>query len=161
MTAGLKGWQANGSPISEVPLWSPVVEDRFRLGVCGGRRFDNRNQVEQTLVMLNIGSRVTLVRGGASGADRLAKEAAELLLPSWDFDPFPADWGRRCDADCRHGVRRRRDGSVFCPLAGPERNQKMVDSGLDLVVAFKGGDGTADMVRRSRAAGVPVLRVEP
>lgn len=41
--------------------------------------------------------------------------------------------------------------------AGPIRNQRMLDEGKpDLVVAFPGGRGTADMVRRAKAAGVPV-----
>lgn len=35
----------------------------------------------------------------------------------------------------------------------------MVDSGLDLVVAFDGGDGTADMMRRSHNAGIAIWRV--
>ena len=31
---------------------------------------------------------------------------------------------------------------------------------IDLVVAFPGGPGTADMVRRARAAGIKVLEVD-
>jgi hypothetical protein len=41
--------------------------------------------------------------------------------------------------------------------AGPIRNQKMLDWGPDLVVAFAGGDGTACMMRLARAAGVEVI----
>jgi len=45
--------------------------------------------------------------------------------------------------------------------AGPIRNQQMLDEGRPhLVVAFPGGTGTADMVRRAKAAGVPVMEVE-
>ena len=43
--------------------------------------------------------------------------------------------------------------------AGPLRNQEMVDAGTDLVVAFPGGRGTADLVRRARAAGLQILVV--
>jgi len=35
----------------------------------------------------------------------------------------------------------------------------MLELGTDAVVAFPGGNGTADMVRRAEAAGVPVWRV--
>lgn len=50
-----------------------------------------------------------------------------------------------------------RDGKA----AGPIRNQRMIDEGKpDLVVAFPGGRGTADMVRRAKAAGVKVMEVE-
>ena len=41
--------------------------------------------------------------------------------------------------------------------AGPIRNQAMLDEGRpDLVVAFPGHHGTADIVRRARAAGIKV-----
>jgi hypothetical protein len=56
---------------------------------------------------------------------------------------FPADWKK-------HGR-----------AGGPIRNQQMLDEGKpDLVVAFPGGKGTADMVRRARAAGIPVMEVK-
>lgn len=46
--------------------------------------------------------------------------------------------------------------------AGPIRNQHMIDTAKpDLVVSFPGGAGTADMVRRAKAAGVRVIEVEP
>ncbi|MGY3588014.1 SLOG family protein [Bradyrhizobium sp. USDA 4350] len=42
--------------------------------------------------------------------------------------------------------------------AGPIRNAKMLADGKpDLVVAFTGGDGTANMIRQARAAGVEVM----
>jgi hypothetical protein len=45
--------------------------------------------------------------------------------------------------------------------AGPIRNQRMLDEGKpDLVVAFPGGRGTADMIRRAERAGVPVQQVQ-
>jgi hypothetical protein len=55
---------------------------------------------------------------------------------------FPAQWDL-------HGKR-----------AGYLRNKQMLEEGQpDLVVAFPGGRGTADMVRQSREAGVPVIEV--
>ena len=48
----------------------------------------------------------------------------------------------------------------FGPSAGGIRNQQMLDEGKpDLVVAFPGGKGTADMVRRAENAGVKVIKV--
>jgi hypothetical protein len=36
----------------------------------------------------------------------------------------------------------------------------MIDEGKpELVIAFPGGSGTADMVRRARAANIPVIEV--
>jgi hypothetical protein len=44
--------------------------------------------------------------------------------------------------------------------AGPIRNQRMIDEGKpDLVVAFTGGYGTADMTRRAIDAGIEVIKV--
>lgn len=44
--------------------------------------------------------------------------------------------------------------------AGPIRNQHMLDIGKpDVVLAFPGGRGTEDMIRRAEKAGVPVKRI--
>ena len=54
---------------------------------------------------------------------------------------FEADWDR-------HGK-----------AAGPIRNKQMLDEGKpDLVVAFEGGKGTANMIAQAEAAGVRVFR---
>jgi hypothetical protein len=79
-----------------------------------------------------------IVHGAAVGADQMAGSWARSRGVA--EAAFPADWGR--------------DGRA----AGPIRNQRMLDEGRpDLVVAFPGGRGTADMVRRARAAGVAVV----
>jgi hypothetical protein len=83
-----------------------------------------------------------LIAGGARGADRLAEEWAKAQAIPCDLS---ASWD---------GLGRK---------AGPIRNQRMLDEGrLDLVVAFPGGRGTADMLasRRSRlASGRSVIRL--
>lgn len=44
--------------------------------------------------------------------------------------------------------------------AGPIRNKQMLDEGKpDLILAFPGGKGTADMIRQVSAARLPVLTV--
>lgn len=108
-----------------------------RIGVTGGRDYRGWDDVCAALeaVMTKHGPFV-LVQGAATGADALAARWAGLV--PLQVDPFPADWDK-------YGLG-----------AGPLRNQAMVDSGLDGLVAFPGGRGTADMVRRARKAGVPV-----
>ena len=118
--------------------------------VCGGRDFANRFYLELHLdAQLGLaecmGRRlpVRIVEGGASGADQMAREwAAARGVPCTTVE---ADWKM-------HGRG-----------AGPIRNQKMLDMKPDLVIAFPGGNGTADMVRRAEKAGVTVvdLRAEP
>jgi hypothetical protein len=63
-------------------------------------------------------------------------------------DPMPADWGERG------------------PAAGPIRNTAMVaktaaEPGDKAVVAAPGGRGTADCVRKARAAGLEIVEVKP
>ncbi len=54
----------------------------------------------------------------------------------------------------------RPDWKRFRRAAGPIRNKQMITEGKpDLVVAFPGGRGTANMVELARAAGVPVRLV--
>jgi hypothetical protein len=78
-----------------------------------------------------------IIEGGAQGADRFAREWAEAHAVK--VETYYADW--------RVG-----------PKAGPIRNQRMLDDGRpDVVVAFAGGRGTADMVRRAMRAGVQVI----
>jgi len=114
----------------------------MRVLVCGGRDFSDRTLLKATLDHL---APSVVISGGARGADALAAEWAEAT--GWNvggvhLEEFPADW-------TAHGK-----------AAGPIRNQQMLDEGKpDLVVAFPGGRGTADMVRRARAAGVEVREI--
>lgn len=113
------------------------ASDPFRVLVCGGRCFDDRDAVRRALEAL----RPTLViTGGADGADLLADEAAARAGIARVV--FPANWVGEGRA------------------AGGARNQRMLDEGRpDLVVAFPGTSGTADMIRRARKAGVPVIDI--
>jgi hypothetical protein len=111
----------------------------MRVLVCGGRDFKDWDLLSEELTYL-LGEIDVIIHGGAKGADRLAGDFAfaagiteEVYLAKWD----------------EHGL-----------AAGPIRNQRMLDDGKpDLVIAFPGGKGTADMVRRARAAGVEVREV--
>jgi YspA, cpYpsA-related SLOG family len=106
--------------------------------VCGGRNFRSPAQVFRALDRLHQEKPITeLMQGGATGADQFAMEWA-ATKPEIKRYVCPADWET-------HGR-----------AAGPIRNEKMLTWKPDLVVAFPGGDGTADMVRRAEAAGVPV-----
>ncbi len=124
-----------------------------RILVCGGRDFTDFSLLSKTLNAIcvahgwwidvhdNPSFCVHIISGGAQGADALAKRWAQLH--GCPFTEFPADWDRHGEA------------------AGPIRNQQMLDEGRPmLVVAFPGGKGTADMVRRAREAGVEVIEVE-
>ena len=106
--------------------------------VCGGRDFNNPAWLSITLNELSRESGwTTIIEGGAKGADRQAREWA--LANGLDVQTFDADWHA-------HGR-----------AAGPIRNARMLDEGQpDLVVAFPGGRGTANMVRQARERGITV-----
>ena len=100
--------------------------------VCGGRDYDCKEFVYMVLNTADQESKITvIVQGGADGADMLAREWAHengvqivTYHANWDF----------------HGKK-----------AGPIRNEEMAKSGAIGLIAFPGGRGTADMVRRAKA----------
>ena len=111
----------------------------WRVLVCGGRQYDDARNVDRTLDALDrANGPLTIIEGGQAGADELAHRwASRRQRPHIQV---VAEWSQ-------HGR-----------AAGPIRNQRMIDEHHpDLVLAFTGGHGTADMVRRARAAGVPVF----
>jgi len=79
-----------------------------------------------------------LMHGNARGADGLADEWAAGKVQTATFTPAWESHGR---------------------AAGPLRNQEMLDAGPDLVVAFPGGRGTADMVRRAKTVNVRIIEI--
>lgn len=119
--------------------------------MCGGRNYKDRERVAEVLRQygsdwdnlnfIPVPHTMTLIHGAAVGADKLAAEVAAEL--GWAIEPYPAQWDRFGRGS-----------------AGPIRNRRMIDQGKpDLVIAFPGGKGTADMVRRAEKAGIPVRRI--
>jgi hypothetical protein len=81
-----------------------------------------------------------LIHGGASGADYLAYQ--------WAID-------NRVDVKCYEA-----DWKTHSKAAGPIRNKYMlVDSKPDMVIAFPGGKGTANMVKLAKDNGVTTFMV--
>lgn len=116
--------------------------------VTGGRDFADNDMVIRAMEHVGVDQGSTLFHGGATGADALAN--GYFSRRCYQSMPFPADWKA-------HGR-----------AAGPIRNQTMVGwaagyqrDGHDVVVvAFPGGRGTADCVRRAELAGLRVVRAE-
>jgi len=109
--------------------------------VCGGRDYRDHLTAYRLLDALNVLEDITcIVHGGASGADELAgKWASRNKI---ECRVYPADW------------------QTYGKSAGPRRNQSMLDREKpDVVCAFPGGRGTADMVGRAKTAGVKVFDV--
>jgi hypothetical protein len=113
----------------------------MRILITGGRDFADRDMLYRVLDQLHAEhSFSVLIHGAAKGADRLAGEWAgargvEVLA-------LPADWKR-------HGRG-----------AGLIQNRQMLEEKPDLLVAFPGGKGTADMVTVAKKAGLRTVFAE-
>lgn len=98
---------------------------------------------------------VTVVHGGAAGADRIAGDYAEQS--GWNVEVHHADWAT-CDSTCSRSERHRRVGKrgEYCPTAGHRRNAFMVSLGADLVLAFwrDHSGGTGNCLDLAKQAGL-------
>lgn len=137
---GADRWVSGGLPVAEAVRGDVGM---VKVLVCGGRDFVMTDRYASAFhdIVGRVGATV-VIHGAARGADI---EAGKLALArGLTVVTFPADWKA-------HGR-----------AAGPIRNQQMIDEGKpDLVVAFPGGAGTADMVQRAGRAGIKVIRPSP
>jgi hypothetical protein len=117
----------------------------MRVLVCGGRDYSDKSKLWLTLdshFYRAPHDTMVVIQGGASGADKLAREWC--VTREVPYDNYPANWGR--------------DGKA----AGPIRNARMLTEGHpDFIIAFPGGRGTADMVSKAKAAGIKVVEINP
>lgn len=124
--------------------------NEFRVLVCGGRDYDDRlrffsfmDRVLETIGGTRESKRrdVVIIHGAARGADSLADDYGRER--GLRVIRYPADWKTHRKA------------------AGPIRNKLMLTDGQPhVIIAFEGGNGTADMIRQGKKAGVPVYEVK-
>lgn len=123
----------------------------MRILITGSRNWNDAAAMQAALAKIlveflenPVGTRMpTLVHGDCEGADLMA--AAWWTALRMPTESHPANWKELGRA------------------AGPIRNQKMVDLGADLCLAFPmpKSRGTWDCVRRAREAGIPVEIITP
>jgi len=122
----------------------------MRILVCGGRNYGYTPESGYTKKDFAVFSKAmdivmshkpsVIIQGNAKGGDEVGHLVAEALgLPEEVYKP---EWAAG-------------------KAAGPIRNKRMLDEGRpDLVIAFKGGNGTANMISIARKAGVGVVEYE-
>lgn len=109
----------------------------FRVLICGGRSYDDMEAVAFNLGRLKP---TQIAHGGAHGADALAH--AWAVKNGIESITYSADW------------------KALGKKAGPMRNQVMIDDFRPhIVIAFPGGSGTADCIRRAKRANCTVITV--
>lgn len=113
----------------------------MKILVCGDRDWKDRRLIELTLFELKLPAfQITIVEGGARGADTIARQIA-----------------------IKHGIfviEVKADWATYGKAAGSIRNQKMLDDHHpDYVLAFHddiaNSKGTKDMIERAIVAGIP------
>jgi hypothetical protein len=121
----------------------------MRVLVCGGRDYGKNpdgsdNEIEMDFLfnflteLLLKHPDMVVIQGEARGADKLAKKWAEFI--NVPVVSFPANW------------------ALYGTLAGPIRNLQMIQEGRpDLVVAFKGGAGTRNMIKQATLYEIEVI----
>jgi hypothetical protein len=115
----------------------------MRILVTGGRDYSDQVRLFAELDAIHAAKPITVViQGGAKGADGLAELWCETR-------------GICC-------LRVRAPWSTHGKAAGSIRNGWMLEhcSPIDAVVAFPGGNGTANMCKQAAAKGVYIHKVE-
>lgn len=113
----------------------------IKILVCGGRQYTNRKKIHQVLDALkqHYGD-IYIISGAATGADMLVIKWS--IANDVKYKAYPAEWTK------------------YGKAAGPIRNQQMLDEEKpNIVVAFPGGKGTLDMVKRSMRSEIQVFNV--
>ncbi len=111
--------------------------------ICGGRDFADQAMFDGAMgdLIRLMGCPSMIVHGAALGADEMGRRWAQKM--AIHEHGYPAQW------------------QLQGKSAGPKRNQDMIErEKIDLVVAFPGGRGTADMVARARAANIEVAEIK-
>ena len=105
--------------------------------IAGGRDFvpSDSNYIELTALLLEIKAS-EVVCGMATGADTFGASIGKKLgLP---IKEFPAEWFK------------------YGRSAGPKRNKEMAQY-ADVLIAYPGGRGTANMKKEAEKAGLKIL----
>lgn len=118
----------------------------MRVIICGGRDYDDKSMVRRVLFWLRDQTDLEVfevAHGNClTGADSMAQDWNDQYNKETPVAKYPADWRK------------------LAGPAGPIRNSFMLDDFRpNIVVAFPGGKGTADMVAKAKAAGVTVILV--
>jgi YspA, cpYpsA-related SLOG family len=131
-----------------------------RLLVTGSRTWTDTDLIRVALraAMVSLAvpeQEITLVHGGAHGADQLAGQVGRQL--GMRIEVREAQW-RRCTDACIHDLRAAKS---YCPEAGYRRNVEMIVSmepgSLMLTFAAKVPSGTSGCAQVARRCGLDVV----
>jgi hypothetical protein len=119
---------------------------KMRVIFCGTRLYIHSYREKIITVLLSLDSaNTTIIHGGCSGVDKITDIEARKY--GFQVEIFPADW------------------KSYGKAAGPIRNKKMIDSGVNKVYAFpypslENSLGTKNMVLQAHKNNIPVIIFE-
>lgn len=118
----------------------------MKIAVIGSREFDDYNTLKNILHDF-ADQVVTIISGGAKGADSLAKKYAKEK--NLQYIEFAADWYNLDVTPCK--IKLDKNGKEYNCLAGFARNKDII-SNADMVIAFHNGisRGTLDSLEIAR-----------
>lgn len=112
----------------------------MKILVCGGREYAQKAHFEKFMdEQHHVFGFTHVIHGGAPGADTLADTWARSR--GVQTVVCHANWGKQGNA------------------AGPIRNRRMAELLPDMVLAFPGGAGTANMIKTAEERGLHVRHV--
>lgn len=132
----------------------------MRILVTGSRDWVDKGAIFTALVeAAKQNPDITLVHGGARGADEIAARWAQHF--GWTVEEHPANWedcGDNCGPEHYRYSYSRPEG--YCPRSGYKRNALMVKLGADVCLAFirNGSNGSGMTARMAEKAGIPTHR---
>ena len=113
--------------------------------VCGGRDYSDFESLCAELDLWHEIHKFTqIIHGAAQGTDWMAGTwATSRGIPVREYPVTSEGWKR------------------LGKKAGHLRNTEMLQEKPNLVIAFPGGRGTADMIRQALAAEIPTITIGP
>jgi hypothetical protein len=130
----------------------------MKIVICGGREFHNTELfITEMHSILEGKENFTLVSGGATGADTLARKYAQMN--EYPFEEYLAEWDN-LDAPGAVVKTNKKTGKLYNARAGHDRNFVLLDM-ADMIVAFWDGisPGTGEMVREAKKRNIPLVIV--
>lgn len=126
-------------------------QKKYKILVCGGRYYSNKWLVYTYLDTYRVQyeGNLHIIHGNCVRRNNETNElvGADYYAKCWAYDnnisqtPYPAEWKK------------------YGYSAGYVRNKLMLNENPDMVLAFPGGKGTANMVKLARNGKIPVYIV--
>lgn len=109
-----------------------------RIAVTGGRNFMNFLIIRKAFKEIHLNENDTIVHGGCTGCDQLCAEVAKEFKAN--VEKHSANW------------------SKYGRAAGPIRNEEMLKSNIDMLLAFRGGAGTDSCIKKAKELQIEVRK---